>query len=399
MLKAMCVRLIDRVDMLISEHRPPQLDTPRDDGMTDLQWADPKTPVSFSPGPTGPGVAPESAELTAIRRRVKDAPTQPTPATETMHLTNPHNAWGKARYGKEHPVLDEPLTLAEVNTLLASMDPRVCESILFIGLAVHGRNRSKGHKDLFNHLIHARDTMYSRSPHSQHASPHTPDGVPRPFTDPYVEMRKRAIATICTATGSKQAPSYYARQIGRGLEATTAFAPIHVHKAFQQLHAHDPALMEEIFLLGSAGATRNIITCLQTIMETKGGTDEIRELFGRINLDAFESLRGDKTPDNVFTTLDTAWKMLSGIMHGNDHRHGRHDYTTFFHNRENTLFARRLSTIRWEVLSLVLKYLILSRDPLACALIPHLVRGPVYMLATFPSTTPSATRAAIAPRW
>ena len=187
-------------------------------------------------------------------------------------------------------------------------------------------------------------------------------------------------------------------------------------------------LREEVFLLGSAGAVRNLITCLQTLAliprERGHPLDEVMDYFQEINQDEVANPTTKEEKRYTYNDLQYTYEMLSAIMHTNDHREKRRNF--FYdpkdkrHIREGTIrpaetvYARRFDTLRCEVLTLVFRYFVIPpgaaeqeyraeynrgrkfyqtgnlppRPPTASPMphdyIAHMVRGPTHFFSQFP---------------
>ena len=358
---------------------------------SDMDWANGKRISQADIDWAKPGNGPIQP-LRVLRNKIIANQTEvATDPNDTIHLSNHFNRWAKTRYASTRPVLPVPLAFSDIETLLKGMSPGVCESILFLGVAIKGRNSLTGrhnpHAALFNHLIHARDTTYSHSQHAQFHSPHSPQGEAVQIKDAYAQMRLNIADLLRIQTKSHNSTSVITHTLSlSGTEQQ--LTPPQVHAAFKVLERYNPKEMEDTFLLGCAGATRNIITCLLAFMEHANALhpyDELNELFDHINLAAFEADKKEKPTATLEIQLSTTYSMLSAIMHGDDHRshHGRGgpaDHTSFFHQRDRDLYRERFDTVRWEVLALAFKYLIVPPTGLAAQLIPHLIRDPIHRL-------------------
>jgi hypothetical protein len=299
------------------------------------------------------------------------------------------------------------------------MHENVSESVLFIGLAIKTRNKGNCDKhtiNVVNDVIHARDTVDVRSTHAQHHQ--------FTHTNPFAAF-KVYVPTLLAPYGDKHIDEIYGlvgidppsrRQVEKAVSdikkrvarsnPESKFTPrqlaalahmqvqdvIRAFRTITQGNDKNPTVMEEIFILGCAGAVRNVVTCLQTIATSKDGREVLDVFFGRINTSTFDKKLSNPSNDstNLYEEFETLYGMLSAIMHAEDKRgqRGKHapPTTTFFHKNGQDLFHDRFDTIRWEVLKLVFEYLLLPTAgiSLRSRLIPHLVLGPTYFFAVFP---------------
>ena len=185
-------------------------------------------------------------------------------------------------------------------------------------------------------------------------------------------------------------------------------------------------LREEVFLLGSAGAVRNLVTCLQTLAliprERGHPLDEIMNFFEVINQSEVRNPTTTEEKHTTYNDLQYTYEMLSAIMHTNDHREKRRNF--FYDPKDNrritertirptdTVYARRFDTLRCEILTLVFKYFVIppgvadqeyrteynrgsefyktgdlpppARSPMPHDYIAHMVRGPTHFFSQFP---------------
>ena len=344
------------------------------------------------------------------------------------------------------PVYGVAVDMPFITNLLAQVSPAVAESILLIGIAVKARNttipRSQVLRDdmhLFSQLVHAHDTTSSRTGHGQlpdlpraerdHRRPHTAPAkrhVPTRMDPDDVYPAVRRILPPLLAR--HLIPSKTATQIAAEIQHTGTAIPLTMTKITAAFTCMESKLREEVFLLGSAGAVRNLITCLQTLAliprERGHPLDEVMDYFQEINQDEVANPTTKEEKRDTYNDLQYTYEMLSAIMHTNDHREKRRNF--FYdpkdkrHIREGTIrpaetvYARRVDTLRCEVLTLVFRYFVIPpgaaeqeyraeynrgrkfyqtgnlppRPPTASPMphdyIAHMVRGPTHFFSQFP---------------
>ena len=421
---------------------------------------------SFEPRPWSPSAASDSStvipplsppeEEEDLQKEFESQITlEPIPPRYMNGLQN-DDPWCIRRYTENRrPVYPVVLKMHFIERLLARVSPRVAESILLIGIAVKTRNTTHPqsgpqHREdlhLLSQLVHAHDTTNSLSGHGQYPIPSEGARSERHKHSSHRHTAPRLLPNEVYPAVIASLPQILARHIilnrrstkierDTGLTSTTRELnmPL-ILTLFSYIEKHTTTgEMEEIFLLGCAGALRNLITCLQTLarrsnLQRADPLDEVREFFYAINQRTIplKQRTGTATSSNeeittIVTNLQYDYGMLSAIMHANDHREKRR---SFFRDPNNPrVYVQFYDTLRCEVLTYVFLYFVIppgmaeaeqllkdpeyrseyergveyaqsgvlrplakpgpTRSPMPHDYIAHMVRGPTHFFSQFP---------------
>ena len=240
------------------------------------------------------------------------------------HPQTTPNYWVPRRYGQRQcrrPVFQTALSTRDMASILALVEP-VAEDILFLGITtvvrcvladlIATRPGVHAHYELCKARMHELDYC-----------------LPQKNRLLTREMRRRAAELLTSYVDMQPLQRAAIKDLFYPLGKRRLVTPLSVHEVVALFDELDlilgPRLTEEIFLLGSATAVRNVIFRLQSKNPQPLGSQRR-------------------------TRLETYYRMLSDIIHARQ----THSENCFFHG---PLFKARFDTVRWEVINLALAYL------------------------------------------